>query len=63
MERLLSSISRPTIGSVRCIPQLILSTRAIQKAAPQLFNDAPPSNYTDAMYEQWSKDPQSVHKV
>lgn len=64
MERIVSSISRPAIGSIRCLPQLLLVTRgATQKAHRESFLNASSSNYIDEMYEQWSKDPQSVHKV
>ncbi len=63
MARLVSLTTRPAIGSVRFIPQLILPTRATHRAQNGLSLDASSSNYIDAMYEQWSKDPQSVHKV
>jgi hypothetical protein len=63
MERLVSSVSRPTIGSVRCIPQLILARCTTHKASPESFLNASSSNYIDEMYKEWSKDPQSVHKV
>ncbi len=63
MERLVSSVSRPTIGSIRCLPQLMLGTRGVHKAHRESFLNASSSNYIDEMYEQWSKDPQSVHKV
>ena len=64
MERIVSSVSRPAISSIRCLPQLMLATRgATQKAHRESFLNASSSNYIDEMYEQWSKDPQSVHKV
>jgi hypothetical protein len=63
MARLISSTTRPAMRSVRFIPQLILATRATHRAQHELSLDASSSNYIDAMYEQWSKDPQSVHKV
>lgn len=64
MERLVSSVTRPAIGSIRALPHLKLLTRcATQKAHRESFLNASSSNYIDEMYEQWSKDPQSVHKV
>jgi len=63
MERLVSSISRPSVGSIRCLPQLMLATRGAHKAHRESFLNASSSNYIDEMYEQWSKDPHSVHKV
>jgi hypothetical protein len=63
MERLVSSISRSSIGSVRCLPQLMVATRSAHKVHRESFLNASSSNYIDEMYEQWSKDPQSVHKV
>jgi hypothetical protein len=63
MERLVSSISRPSVGSIRCLPQLLLATRGTHKAHRESFLNASSSNYIDEMYEQWSKDPHSVHKV
>jgi 2-oxoglutarate dehydrogenase complex dehydrogenase (E1) component-like enzyme len=63
MERLVSSVTRPAAGSIRCLPQLILATRGAQKAHRESFLNASSSNYIDEMYEQWSKDPHSVHKV
>lgn len=63
MERLVSSVTRPSIGSIRCLPQLMLATRGAHKAHRESFLNASSSNYIDEMYEQWSKDPQSVHKV
>lgn len=64
MERLVSSLTRPAIGSIRSLPHLKLLTRcATQKAHRESFLNASSSNYIDEMYEQWSKDPHSVHKV
>jgi hypothetical protein len=63
MERIVSSVSRPSAGSIRCLPQLILATRGAHKVHPESFLNASSSNYIDEMYEQWSKDPHSVHKV
>ena len=64
MERLVSSaVTRPHVASVRCLPQLILATRATHKAHRESFLNASSSNYIDEIYEQWSKDPHSVHKV
>ncbi|CAF1224762.1 unnamed protein product [Adineta steineri] len=57
MERLLSSVSRPRLASIRCIPQLTVLARTTHKS----FNGSSDS-YIESMYEQWSKDPQSVHK-
>ncbi|CAF1224703.1 unnamed protein product [Adineta steineri] len=57
MERLLSSVSRPRLASIRCIPQLTVLARTTHK----LFNGSS-DNYIESMYEQWSKDPKSVHK-
>jgi len=58
IERLVSSISRPTIGSIRCIPQLILTIRTTHTTSLESS-----SIYIDEMYKQWSQDPQSVHQV
>jgi hypothetical protein len=63
MERIVSSVSRPTFRSVRYIPQLIQTAHATRSVRPESFLNASSSNYIDAMYEQWSKDSQSVHKV
>ncbi len=63
MERLVSSISRPAAGSIRCLPQFMLAARGAHKAHRESFLNASSSNYIDEMYEQWSKDPHSVHKV
>ncbi|CAF3851602.1 unnamed protein product [Adineta steineri] len=62
MERLVSSVSRPSIGSIRCLPQLMLNVRGAHKVHRESFLNASSSNYIDEMYEQWSKDPHSVHK-
>jgi hypothetical protein len=56
-------VSKPTIGSVRCIPQLMLIIRGTQTAPNEASLNESPSNYIEEMYEQWSKDPRSVHKV
>ena len=63
MERLVSSVTRPGVGAIRCLPQLMFATRGAHKAHRESFLNASSSNYIDEMYEQWSKDPQSVHKV
>ncbi len=63
MERLISSISRPTIKKIQYIPQLIVIQRGTHRAVPKSFSNEVPSNYIEEMYEQWSKDPHSVHKV
>jgi D-Tyr-tRNAtyr deacylase len=63
MERLVSSVSRPAAGSIRCLPQFMLAARGAHKAHRESFLNASSSNYIDEMYEQWSKDPHSVHKV
>jgi 2-oxoglutarate dehydrogenase complex dehydrogenase (E1) component-like enzyme len=41
----------------------MLGTRGAHKVHRESFMNASSSNYIDEMYEQWSKDPQSVHKV
>jgi hypothetical protein len=41
----------------------MLGTRGAHKVHRESFLNASSSNYIDEMYEQWSKDPQSVHKV
>ena len=63
MERLVTAASRPAVSTVRCLPQLLLGTRGAHKAHRESFLSASSSNYLDEMYEQWSKDPKSVHKV
>lgn len=63
MERVVSSLTRSPVGSLRCLPQLMLATRGAHRAHRESFLNASSSNYIDEMYEQWSKDPQSVHKV
>ncbi|CAF4194130.1 unnamed protein product [Rotaria socialis] len=62
MERIVSALTRPSVGSIRCMPQFKLATRGGHRAHPESFLNASSSNYIDEMYEQWSKDPQSVHK-
>ncbi|CAF0807367.1 unnamed protein product [Rotaria sordida] len=62
MERIVSSLSRPSIGSIRWLPQLKLITRSAHRAHAESFLNASSSNYIDEMYEQWSKDPHTVHK-
>ncbi len=63
MERLVSSVSRPSLRSIRYIPRLIQTAHASQSTRPSSFLSATSLNYIDAMFEQWSKDPKSVHKV
>jgi 2-oxoglutarate dehydrogenase complex dehydrogenase (E1) component-like enzyme len=41
----------------------MLATRGAHKVHRESFLNASSSNYIDEMYEQWSKDPHSVHKV
>jgi 2-oxoglutarate dehydrogenase complex dehydrogenase (E1) component-like enzyme len=41
----------------------MLAARGAHKAHRESFLNASSSNYIDEMYEQWSKDPHSVHKV
>ncbi|CAF3932957.1 unnamed protein product [Rotaria magnacalcarata] len=62
MERIVSALTRPSVGSIRCMPHFKLATRGGHRAHPESFLNASSSNYIDEMYEQWSKDPQSVHK-
>jgi hypothetical protein len=63
MERLVSSVSRPSAASARYLPQLMLATRGTHKVHRESFLNASSSNYIDEIYEQWTKDPKSVHKV
>ncbi|CAF3876722.1 unnamed protein product [Adineta steineri] len=62
MERLVSSLSRTSVASTRYLPQLMRNVRGAHRVHPESFLNGSSSNYIDEMYEQWSKDPHSVHK-
>ncbi|CAF1045271.1 unnamed protein product [Didymodactylos carnosus] len=65
MERLIS-ISRPIANALcsQCSKNShnFIIQRTVHKAAREPFMSASSSNYIDEMYDQWSKDPHSVHK-
>lgn len=60
MERLVSSITRPRLLTVRSIPKLTVPLRSTYAPAK---SDGLTANYHDEMYKVWLNDPQSVHKV
>lgn len=63
MERLVSSVSKTTVESIRRLPQRLVITRGIHKSHRESFLNASSANYIDESFEQWLKDPSSVHKV
>lgn len=60
MQRFVSSVTRPASTFIYCLPYTKLSKRRI--SSESFLNDAS-LKYIDAMYKQWSKDPNSVHEV
>ncbi|CAF1479454.1 unnamed protein product [Adineta ricciae] len=59
MERLVSSVTRPRLLTVRCILKLTLPIRSAHAPAK---SDGLSVNYHDQMYKEWLNNPQSVHK-
>ncbi|CAF1355264.1 unnamed protein product [Adineta ricciae] len=59
MERLVSSVTRPRLLTVRCILKLTLPIRSAYAPAK---SDGFSVNYRDQMYKEWLSNPQSVHK-